>query len=70
MATSATTTAAVFSSFRYVHFPIPFRVMSYVIKLPLQNYATSNNVTIDYFSVTVIFLEEVVDWDRVEQIIP
>ena len=69
MATSATTTAAVFSSFRYVHFPIPFRVMSYVI-IPLENHATSNNVTIDYISVTVIFLEEVVDWDRVEQIIP
>ena len=38
--------------------------------LPLQNYATSNNVTIVYFSVIVIFLGEVVDWDRVEQIIP
>ena len=68
MATSATTTAAVFSSFRYAHFPITFRMMSYLIIV--QNYATSNNVTIDYFSVIVIFLEEVVDWDRVEQIIP
>ena len=36
----------------------------------MQNYATSNNVTIVYFSVIVIFLGEVVDWDRVEQIIP